>query len=198
MCLLVSFSTQTETFFSMPSWLKLLMLWLLAAGFGVLQWKIYNNQLQLLDPSSNSPEMPLPKDNRAYIHRLNSSVEPFLSVTYNLSEKAFKWWKVRVHISFKDVQLWCEIICVVFFSFHASTSLTVYVWWTWQRLQHEKRGFVTYKATVDKLFQIFPPRPDLQKPTADSCRTCSVVGNSVNLKQSHYGPLIDSQDVVIR
>ncbi|XP_013874681.1 CMP-N-acetylneuraminate-beta-galactosamide-alpha-2,3-sialyltransferase 1 [Austrofundulus limnaeus] len=49
------------------------------------------------------------------------------------------------------------------------------------------------EATVDELFQIFPPRPDL-----DSCRTCSVVGNSVNLRKSNYGPLIDSQDVVIR
>lgn len=44
---------------------------------------------------------------------------------------------------------------------------------------------------MDKLFQIFLPRPDLQ-----SCRSCSVVGNSVSLRRSNYGPLIDSQDVV--
>ncbi|XP_056154766.1 CMP-N-acetylneuraminate-beta-galactosamide-alpha-2,3-sialyltransferase 1-like, partial [Lampris incognitus] len=35
-------------------------------------------------------------------------------------------------------------------------------------------------------------------PRPDRCRTCAVVGNSDNLKGSHYGPLIDINDVVIR
>ncbi|XP_024862723.1 CMP-N-acetylneuraminate-beta-galactosamide-alpha-2,3-sialyltransferase 1 isoform X2 [Kryptolebias marmoratus] len=68
----------------------------------------------------------------------------------------------------------------------------------WKQLQLERRSFVTYKAAVEKLFQIFPTGPDLPKPCSDTTKTCSVVGNSVNLKRSHYGPLIDSQDIVIR
>ncbi|KAM4725047.1 CMP-N-acetylneuraminate-beta-galactosamide-alpha-2,3-sialyltransferase 1-like [Anableps anableps] len=31
-----------------------------------------------------------------------------------------------------------------------------------------------------------------------SCRSCAVVGNSINLKRSHYGDLIDYHDIVIR
>ena len=67
-----------------------------------------------------------------------------------------------------------------------------------QRLQAERRSFSTYRTTVDELFQMFPPSPDLIKPSPDRCRTCAVVGNSGRLKGSHYGPLIDFQDFVIR
>lgn len=68
----------------------------------------------------------------------------------------------------------------------------------WKRLQHERRNFSYYNSTVQKLFQIFPPFPDLKRPSKNNCRTCAVVGNSVNLKGSHYGPLIDFQDIIIR
>ncbi|KAM4725919.1 CMP-N-acetylneuraminate-beta-galactosamide-alpha-2,3-sialyltransferase 1-like [Anableps anableps] len=68
----------------------------------------------------------------------------------------------------------------------------------WKRLQNERRDFGFFKETVSKLFEIFPPSPSLRKPSPDNCRTCAVVGNSVNLRGSHYGPLIDYQDVVIR
>ncbi|KAM4550660.1 CMP-N-acetylneuraminate-beta-galactosamide-alpha-2,3-sialyltransferase 1-like [Fundulus diaphanus] len=92
-------------------------------------------------------------------HHLNSSIEPLLSASTNLSEEDFIWWK---------------------------------------HLQSNRHNFRYYKATVDKLFKIISPRPILEKPHTDGCRTCAVVGNSVNLKGSHYGPLIDFQDFIIR
>uniref|UniRef100_A0A4W6DNX3 ST3 beta-galactoside alpha-2,3-sialyltransferase 1 n=1 Tax=Lates calcarifer TaxID=8187 RepID=A0A4W6DNX3_LATCA len=51
-----------------------------------------------------------------------------------------------------------------------------------QGLQAEKRNFDSYSTTVNTLFKM----------------TCAVVGNSVNLLGSHYGPLIDFNDVIIR
>ncbi|XP_074543423.1 CMP-N-acetylneuraminate-beta-galactosamide-alpha-2,3-sialyltransferase 1-like [Halichoeres trimaculatus] len=66
------------------------------------------------------------------------------------------------------------------------------------RLQHEKCSFSSYKETVQKVFQMFPPGPKLTEPSPDRCRRCAVVGNSVNLRGSHYGPLIDFHDVIIR
>ncbi|CAK6961085.1 CMP-N-acetylneuraminate-beta-galactosamide-alpha-2%2C3-sialyltransferase 1-like [Scomber scombrus] len=68
----------------------------------------------------------------------------------------------------------------------------------WKRLQLESRDYSTYRTTVERLFQMFPPSPDLIESSPDRCRTCAVVGNSGNLRQSHYGPLIDFHDVVIR
>ncbi|XP_044027428.1 CMP-N-acetylneuraminate-beta-galactosamide-alpha-2,3-sialyltransferase 1-like isoform X1 [Siniperca chuatsi] len=68
----------------------------------------------------------------------------------------------------------------------------------WKRLQNEARNFSTYKTTVDRLFQMFPPGPDVKEPSPDLCRTCAVVGNSRNLKGSHYGPLIDVNDIIMR
>uniref|UniRef100_A0A4W6DPC7 ST3 beta-galactoside alpha-2,3-sialyltransferase 1 n=1 Tax=Lates calcarifer TaxID=8187 RepID=A0A4W6DPC7_LATCA len=55
-----------------------------------------------------------------------------------------------------------------------------------QGLQAEKRNFDSYSTTVNTL------------QAAGRCRTCAVVGNSVNLLGSHYGPLIDFNDVIIR
>uniref|UniRef100_A0A3Q3AI56 CMP-N-acetylneuraminate-beta-galactosamide-alpha-2,3-sialyltransferase 1 n=1 Tax=Kryptolebias marmoratus TaxID=37003 RepID=A0A3Q3AI56_KRYMA len=71
-----------------------------------------------------------------------------------------------------------------------------YAWW--KHIQRERGNYSTYKAAVKELFEIFPAEPDYEKPSSDRCRTCSVVGNSANLLKSHYGPLIDSQDIVIR
>jgi len=72
------------------------------------------------------------------------------------------------------------------------------VWCSWQRLQVDRRNFNAYKETVNKMFQMFPKNTEVEPPSRDRCRTCAVVGNSVNLKRSHYGPLIDFQDFVIR
>ncbi|XP_070702149.1 CMP-N-acetylneuraminate-beta-galactosamide-alpha-2,3-sialyltransferase 1-like isoform X2 [Pempheris klunzingeri] len=83
-----------------------------------------------------------------------------------------------------------------FLSRKYATSEDIFNWW--KRLQSEKRNFTFYKETVNNLFQIFPPIPDVVERSPDRCRTCAVVGNSGNLKGSHYGPLIDFHDVVIR
>ncbi|XP_034401137.1 CMP-N-acetylneuraminate-beta-galactosamide-alpha-2,3-sialyltransferase 2-like [Cyclopterus lumpus] len=48
------------------------------------------------------------------------------------------------------------------------------------------------------MFQMFPKNAELEASSPDRCRSCAVVANSHNLKGSHYGPLIDFQDFVIR
>ncbi|KAM9823808.1 CMP-N-acetylneuraminate-beta-galactosamide-alpha-2,3-sialyltransferase 1-like [Neosynchiropus ocellatus] len=68
----------------------------------------------------------------------------------------------------------------------------------WRRLQHESRDFQFYRETVANLFKLFPSPADVTKPGPNHYRTCSVVGNSVNLKKSKYGQLIDSHDAVLR
>uniref|UniRef100_A0A3B5LVJ2 ST3 beta-galactoside alpha-2,3-sialyltransferase 1 n=1 Tax=Xiphophorus couchianus TaxID=32473 RepID=A0A3B5LVJ2_9TELE len=84
--------------------------------------------------------------------RLNRSVEPVLSLKTNLSEEAFRWWKVSCLFQTGLQQI--QITGLTAMLFHVAAS--------------------------------------------DTCRTCSVVGNSANLNGSHYGPLIDYQDVVMR
>lgn len=68
----------------------------------------------------------------------------------------------------------------------------------WKRLQTESRSFGVYETTVANFFKIFPRNSDVIQPKPDHCRTCAVVGNSGNLRRSHYGPLIDLHEVVIR
>uniref|UniRef100_A0A3Q2CX78 CMP-N-acetylneuraminate-beta-galactosamide-alpha-2,3-sialyltransferase 1-like n=1 Tax=Cyprinodon variegatus TaxID=28743 RepID=A0A3Q2CX78_CYPVA len=80
-----------------------------------------------------------------------------------------------------------------FLSVNTKLSENVFQWW-----KYERRDFSYYKATVAKLFTMFPSIPDLGKPSPGKCRTCAVVGNSVNLKGSGYGPLIDHHDIIIR
>ncbi|KAM9838602.1 CMP-N-acetylneuraminate-beta-galactosamide-alpha-2,3-sialyltransferase 1-like [Aulostomus maculatus] len=83
-----------------------------------------------------------------------------------------------------------------FLSANYTLSKDAFNWW--KQLQYEKRSFSTYQTTVDKLFKMFSPNPDVLKSSSVHRRICAVVGNSGNLKGSHYGPLIDSHDVVMR
>ncbi|KAI9548541.1 hypothetical protein NQZ68_007399 [Dissostichus eleginoides] len=68
----------------------------------------------------------------------------------------------------------------------------------WRGIQTDRRDFNVYKKTAEKVFQMFPRSIDMPKPSPNRCRTCAVVGNSGNLNGSHYGPLIDLHDTVIR
>uniref|UniRef100_A0A3B1IND1 ST3 beta-galactoside alpha-2,3-sialyltransferase 1 n=1 Tax=Astyanax mexicanus TaxID=7994 RepID=A0A3B1IND1_ASTMX len=62
------------------------------------------------------------------------------------------------------------------------------------------RGYimVNYTALVETLFMLFPDEEPYSDSGPDRCRLCALVGNSGNLEGSHYGPLIDAHDFVIR
>lgn len=71
-----------------------------------------------------------------------------------------------------------------------------YRWWL--RLQGEKQPR-DLNDTFRELFQVVPRDVDpLLERKAPGCRRCAVVGNSGNLRESWYGPHIDSHDFVLR
>ncbi|RXN17020.1 CMP-N-acetylneuraminate-beta-galactosamide-alpha-2,3-sialyltransferase 1-like protein [Labeo rohita] len=67
----------------------------------------------------------------------------------------------------------------------------------WQWLQVEKNPS-NLTIVLDRLFQLIPAEEHYVDAHPDRCRTCSVVGNSGNLRESRYGSYIDSSDFVIR
>uniref|UniRef100_A0A669CM89 ST3 beta-galactoside alpha-2,3-sialyltransferase 1 n=1 Tax=Oreochromis niloticus TaxID=8128 RepID=A0A669CM89_ORENI len=68
----------------------------------------------------------------------------------------------------------------------------------WKLLQRDKQNFTVYNKTLESVFQTITPIADVEEPRPDRCRSCAVVGNSGNLRGSHYGPMIDAHDIVIR
>ncbi|XP_061682300.1 CMP-N-acetylneuraminate-beta-galactosamide-alpha-2,3-sialyltransferase 1-like [Syngnathoides biaculeatus] len=84
----------------------------------------------------------------------------------------------------------------LFLSAKCKLSKHAFDWW--KQLQPEKRDYIYYQKTVDNLAKVFPSVSNGVEPCLDHCRTCAVVGNSVNLKGSLYGSVIDANDVVFR
>lgn len=68
----------------------------------------------------------------------------------------------------------------------------------WKKLQLERRTITFFKETTKKIFELFPGHPPMPEAGLGGCRTCAVVGNSGNLRGSHYGRLIDHHASVFR
>ncbi|KAL2080279.1 hypothetical protein ACEWY4_024072 [Coilia grayii] len=79
----------------------------------------------------------------------------------------------------------------------SNVSTETFQWWKRLQRRHAS-GWNEYRKTVDKLFEIIPNKELYRDEGPDRCRVCSVVGNSGNLKNSRYGPLIDLSDFVLR
>ncbi|XP_063056271.1 CMP-N-acetylneuraminate-beta-galactosamide-alpha-2,3-sialyltransferase 1-like [Engraulis encrasicolus] len=75
-------------------------------------------------------------------------------------------------------------------------SAETFQWW--KRLQNTRSGWEEYKKVVDEIFQMIPDKEMYRDAALERCRVCSVVGNSGNLINSHYGPMIDDGDFVLR
>ncbi|KAL1255099.1 hypothetical protein QQF64_013160 [Cirrhinus molitorella] len=67
----------------------------------------------------------------------------------------------------------------------------------WEGLQYSPDSG-NYTEVVNQLFPLFPDKEHYSDASPDRCRTCAVVGNSGNILGSHYGPLIDLHDFVLR
>ncbi|XP_041639562.1 CMP-N-acetylneuraminate-beta-galactosamide-alpha-2,3-sialyltransferase 2-like [Cheilinus undulatus] len=68
----------------------------------------------------------------------------------------------------------------------------------WNVLRGKGGNYSTYIELVEEVFKVIPHRPSVMNERPGCCKTCAVVGNSINLKGSRYGPLINLHDVVMR
>ncbi|XP_075067786.1 CMP-N-acetylneuraminate-beta-galactosamide-alpha-2,3-sialyltransferase 1 [Mixophyes fleayi] len=74
-------------------------------------------------------------------------------------------------------------------------SESAYKWWS--HLQSERKAMDVNKA-IEEMFKVIPGDNNLLVQNPYRCRTCAVVGNSGNLKDSQYGRDIDGHDFVLR
>ncbi|XP_072306444.1 CMP-N-acetylneuraminate-beta-galactosamide-alpha-2,3-sialyltransferase 1-like [Eucyclogobius newberryi] len=79
---------------------------------------------------------------------------------------------------------------------HYNLSQEAFDWW--RKLQSGYPDLNFFRNTAQKIFEIIPVLPPVVEPSPHRCRTCAVVGNSGNLRRSHYGKLIDQCDSVFR
>uniref|UniRef100_A0A672GIJ0 CMP-N-acetylneuraminate-beta-galactosamide-alpha-2,3-sialyltransferase 1 n=1 Tax=Salarias fasciatus TaxID=181472 RepID=A0A672GIJ0_SALFA len=127
----------------------------------------------------------------------------YLNHLWDISWKLRNPWESRVCACRKclaDRDPWFEELMDSspnpFLSKDHNTSEDEFEWW--RRLQPGRGDFRLYNSTLDRLFEVIPPTAGVVGPSPGRCRTCAVVGNSGNLNGSHYGSLIDRNDVVIR
>uniref|UniRef100_A0A3Q2PNX5 CMP-N-acetylneuraminate-beta-galactosamide-alpha-2,3-sialyltransferase 1 n=1 Tax=Fundulus heteroclitus TaxID=8078 RepID=A0A3Q2PNX5_FUNHE len=63
-------------------------------------------------------------------------------------------------------------------------SEETYKWWQWLQSERQPANFT---EVVEELFQVIPDVVLYMDAGPERCRSCAVVGNSGNLKGSHYG-----------
>ncbi|CAG5883776.1 unnamed protein product [Menidia menidia] len=150
------------------------------------------------------------EDDPWFAERFNQSIHPLMTRENSvLSDETFKWWQCTTSLSIdatwpKETLLkvlletcfaaLSEVVMLengaVALSEASSCSVT-------QWLQSE-RNPASFSEVVEQLFQVIPDEALYMDAGPVRCRRCSVVGNSGNLKGSHYGRLIDSSDFIIR
>lgn len=77
---------------------------------------------------------------------------------------------------------------------HNLSSASLQWWLSLQRSGNAR----PLQEVTSELFSVIAPPPAPQKPRPSACRTCAVVGNSGNLRESRHGARIDAHHSVIR
>uniref|UniRef100_A0A672P6J6 ST3 beta-galactoside alpha-2,3-sialyltransferase 2 n=1 Tax=Sinocyclocheilus grahami TaxID=75366 RepID=A0A672P6J6_SINGR len=71
----------------------------------------------------------------------------------------------------------------------------VYYWWVMLQPQFKPHNI---QQVLQRLFQVIPGRSPYGSWDPARCLRCAVVGNSGNLREAGYGPVIDGHDFIMR